>query len=99
MATQEQNFVDQQLRPICEQMRAIDVRVAALATALYAGVNALVPNDGTAYDDGRTDQGLTPMVGSDIHNAVANLLGILAGTAAYNTEVISKPTVRTIEVV
>jgi hypothetical protein len=98
MPTTEQNFVDQQLRPICENMRALEILIDTMSISWFAGINTSIPNDGTSYDDGRPAEGLTPMVGSDIHNAVSNLLAVIAGTDPYNDQIISKPTVRAISV-
>lgn len=84
-------FSNEQIRPLCEEARALMARITSMQTSWFAGVNTEFPNDTTAVADNRDAEGASRLVGTDINGAVSNLLAILA---ASNAQIISKPCVR-----
>jgi len=88
-------FVNEQIRPLCEEVRALVARVGAMNTSWQAGLNVTFPNDSTAVADNRDAEGVSRLTGADIQSAVGILLAV---TAASNSQIISKPCVRAISV-
>jgi hypothetical protein len=87
-------FVNEQVRPLCEEVRALKAKFDALAPLWYGGINALITNSAQDnIEDGREAEGISRLTGADIHNAVGQFLAI-----APNTEIIAKPCVRSIQV-
>lgn len=84
-------FCNEQVRPLCEEARALAARIAAMTTAWYAGLNAKFPNDISPLADGRTAEGVSRLTGANVTNAVGNLIAM---SAASNAEVISLPCVQ-----
>ena len=97
MATEMQNFANRRIRPLCEEMRALKVKIDDMETAWFAGLNSDFSTGGDAFDDGRPDEGLTQMTNADITNAVATLTGMINGDTAYKDQIIDKPTVRPLQ--
>jgi len=95
MATAKQNFVDQAIRTIAEDLRAVLVKIDDADIEWDSGMNAVFDNDATAYVDGRADEGLRQMVESDIHQFIGVMTAI---RAAGNNQIIKKPTVRPLSV-
>jgi hypothetical protein len=91
MATVKQNFVDQEIRPLSEDVRWVLSRLESMKTSWFAGLDVAFANDATPYDDGRPGDGLTAMVESDIHSFMTIAIAM---EAAGNDEIIEKPTVR-----
>jgi len=87
-------FVNEQVRPLCEEAQAIIAKINAMQTSWFAGLNNSFPNDSTALDDGREAQGVSRLTGADINSAVGTLLAV---AGASNAEIISKPCVRTLQ--
>ena len=88
-------FVNEYIRPMCENVRYMGARGADFANK-WAQISALFPNDALeTVEDGRENQGVSRLTGADI-NAVAGaftlLLSEISGAAAQ--AVISKPCVR-----
>jgi hypothetical protein len=88
-------FVSEQIRPLCEAARALNVRIDAMTTAWFAGLNADFPNDSSAVDDGREDEGVSRLTGANVNSAVGNLIAM---KAASNSEILSLPCVRPLDV-
>lgn len=93
-------FVNQNIRPRAEQIRALKAQIDADLTQWYAGMSALIPNDSSAVEDGREAEGVSRLVGSDVVNVLSQLVALqsqLDGSGVAAT--ISKPCVRTLQVV
>lgn len=89
-------FVNEVVRPLCEEARGLKVRLGAMKTAWFGGINNLVgngANDNIA--DGREGEGVSRLTAADITNAVSQLLKTAPGEAQeWNPEIIQKPCVR-----
>jgi hypothetical protein len=93
------NFVDTELRPICELMRALDAKITAAQVKWNSGISSHFDTDADVLIDGRADDGVSVLTGADVKNAMTQM-----GT--YDTQmegagvrgVISKPTVRALNV-
>ena len=84
-------FVREQVRPICEDIRAIAARITATQTTWYAGMNTLIGNSTTDHViEGRTAEGVPDLTTAEVTNAVANFIAILT---ASNSQIISIPCV------
>jgi hypothetical protein len=64
-------------------------------TQWFAGINTTVPNTSEALADGRDAEGVSRLTGADINSAMS-ILGAMK--TASNSEIISKPCVRALEV-
>lgn len=82
-------FCNEALRPLCEEARGLAVRIAALSTLWFGGVNAKFAGNSDTLEDGRDAEGVSRLTGAQVTNAVAQLLGI-----SLNSEIIQKPCVR-----
>jgi len=83
-------FVNEVIRPMCEEARKLDVNRNALSTAWFSGINLIIGNSaGDAIADGRENEGVSRLTAADVTNAVSQLLGI-----SLNSEIIQKPCVR-----
>jgi hypothetical protein len=87
-------FVNEQVRPLSEQARALKARIGALTTDWFAGLNLAVPNTPDVVADGRTD-GASVLTGIDVNSVVGNLI---AAHDAINDQIIAKPCVRPLQV-
>jgi hypothetical protein len=87
-------FCNEVVRPFCEAIRAQHFKTEDASTAWNAGTGALFPNDPTAIVlDGREDEGINPLDGA----LVNQVYGVfLAMDAAYNSELITIPCVRSL---
>lgn len=86
-------FVNEQVRPLCERLRALKAEFDALAPRWYGGLNVTISN--SANDpivDNRDAEGVSRLTGADVHNAVAQLLAV-----APNAEIIAKPCVNPLD--
>jgi hypothetical protein len=88
-------FVNEQIRPLCEKLRALMVEITANETTWFAGLNIKFPNDISAVTDNREGEGVSRLTGADI-NSVMTIA--IAMRNAGNTEIIAKPCVRGISV-
>ncbi len=88
-------FVNDEIRPLCEAARALKARIAVATTEWYGGVNALTTNDSNLLVDGREAEGLFPLTGADVTNAIGNLISVASGV---NDEIIQKPCVNPLRV-
>lgn len=84
-------FVNEEVRPLAEQLRAISARIAASKVEWDATIAALFPNDTTTVDDLRDAEGVSRLTGADIQAFVSVAIAMLN---AGNTQIISKPCVR-----
>jgi len=88
-------FSNEQLRPLCEQARALMAKIDAMNTLWASGVNAMFPNDTSPVVDNRDAEGASRLTGANVQSAV----GILnALKTASNTQIIEKPCVRVLSV-
>lgn len=86
-------FVNEEIRPMAEQLRAIKAKSAQLVARWFGNnIANRVPNDSTALDDGREAEGASRLTGADITNMVGQLANI---SSQYNADIIEKPCVRT----
>lgn len=88
-------FVNEQVRPLCEEARALMARINAMQTLWFSGLNTVFPNDTTAVADNRDADGSSRLTGAHVNSAVGNLISI---QTASNTQIIEKPCVRAISV-
>lgn len=89
-------FTNEVIRPLAERVRAIKAIIDD-ATVKWAEVAGVIPNDALEMlEDGREAQGISRLSGKDIRDFVAVVGAVHA--AMPNDAVISKPTVRPIEV-
>jgi hypothetical protein len=72
MATQKQNFVDQQVRPAVEALETLGVRIETLITQL-AILDPPIENDATPYDDGRPNENLDPVTEAQLTSVISGL--------------------------
>lgn len=84
-------FVNEQVRPMCERVRALIAEIDSMQVDWFQGLNALFPNDSSSVDDGREGEGISRLTGADINN-VMTILGAIAGEK--NEQIIGKPCVR-----
>lgn len=88
-------FSNEQLRPLCEEARALNARIDAMATLWNSGINVMFPNDSSPVVDNRDAEGASRLTGANVQSAV----GILqAMKTASNTQIIEKPCVRVLQV-
>jgi hypothetical protein len=88
-------FVNEQVRPLCEEARALMARIDALNTLWTSGLNAAFPNDVSPVVDNRDAEGASRLTGANVQSAVGTLLAI---KTASNSQIIEKPCVRAISV-
>lgn len=87
-------FCNEVVRPMCELARAFVARTQSHTTEWFSGINALFPNDSSPVDDGRETEGVSRLTGADVNS----VMGILIAMAAEsNSEIISKPCVRSLQ--
>lgn len=84
-------FVNEQIRPLCEQVRATKARIVAMQNDWNATIAVLVPNDSSPLADGRDAEGVSRLTGADINQEVTNLIAV---GAAANDQIIGKACVR-----
>ena len=93
-------FVNEEIRPLAEGLRAYKARVDAALLTWNGGINTTIGTEaGDIVQDGREDQGVSRLSGADVTNFVAKLEALQtqldqAGVA----QVVNKPCVRTLEV-
>ena len=94
------HFVDEVIRPMAEDFRALKSEVDSATNKWFGGINAKVPNEaGDILQDGREGSGVSRLSGADIVNFITEIV-------AYQTQinqsgvagVISKPCVRALTV-
>ncbi len=94
------SFVNAQVRPMCEKIRALKAELDAMRTTYDAGVGSYFYGHGAeAIEDGRDAEGISRLTGDDILSFVSiapYALKALLDTSGY-PEAISKPCVRALE--
>ena len=88
-------FVNEQVRPLCEKVRALNAEINAMQTLWFSGLNNTFPNTTEAVDDGRDSEGVSRLTGANINSAVGILIAM---EGASNAEIIQKPCVRPLSV-
>lgn len=88
-------FVNEQIRPLAEQVRALVSEINSCQTDWFGGTNAMFPNDTSAVDDKRDAEGIPRLTGADV-NSVMNVLIAMSG--ASNAQIVAKPCVRPLKV-
>jgi hypothetical protein len=94
-------YVNEQIRPLAEAIRALKARVDASLTTYNAGVGTVFYNNAAdPIMDGREAEGVSRLTGNDILLFVTQMIAFqtqLNGVGVAN--VISKPCVRPLEAV
>jgi hypothetical protein len=86
-------LVNEQVRPLCEKVRALTAEIAAMKTTWDGGINAVIgSNANDTLEDGREAEGVSRLNALQITQAVGQLTGITP-----NAEIIAKPCVRPLE--
>jgi hypothetical protein len=86
-------FVNEQVRPLCEELRALKAKFDALSPLWFSGLNTVITNNvADPIMDGRNSEGVSRLSGADVHSAVAQFLAITP-----NAEIIAKPCVRALQ--
>jgi hypothetical protein len=89
------DFVNEVIRPLCEEARSLQVRLNALRTQWYAGQNTVFAQAADTVEDGREVEGVSRLTAGDVTNAVSQLIKTATGEAgAWNSEIVQKPCVR-----
>ena len=87
-------FVNEQVRPLAEEMRSLKARIRAMQTAWFAGLNQEFPNSADPVEDGRQAEGVSRLTGANVNSAV----GIAIAVAdSVNDEIVSLPCVRPLQ--
>lgn len=90
---EEIKFVNEYIRPMCENVRYMKARGDDFALK-WAGLSGGFPNDSSIVEDGRESQGVSRLTGADI-NAVALVFNSLLSDIGITAQaVIQKPCVR-----
>ncbi len=93
-------FVNEQIRPMAERLRALKVEIDAMTTTWHSGIGALMMADLSGQiQDGRESEGVSRLTANDVVGLMATVEAIQTtlgetGRAA----VISKPCVRPLRV-
>tara|TARA_R100000005_G_C4816912_1_gene100296 strand:- start:84 stop:410 length:327 start_codon:yes stop_codon:yes gene_type:complete len=91
---EEIKFVNEYIRPMCENLRYMCARGKDWKTRWDSGLSGGFPNDTSVVEDGRDAEGLSRLTGADI-NAVAVVFNtLLADIDAVAEATINKPCVR-----
>lgn len=92
-------FVNEVVRPLAEDLRAMKLKLGALRTSWFSGKNALFANTAEPVEDGRERDGVSRLTCGDVTNLVAQALKTAPGESSeWNDQIIEKPCVRTLEI-
>jgi hypothetical protein len=92
-------FVNEVVRPLAEDLRAMRVRLGALRTTWFSGMNSKFAEAGEPVVDGRENEGVSRLTCGDVTNFVAQALKTAPGEAGeWNDQIVEKPCVRSLEV-
>jgi hypothetical protein len=86
-------FVNEQVRPMAERLRAIKAEIDGMMVDWFAGIDALVPNDPTPVADGREAEGVSRLTGADCVSLVVAAQAVQTALASYSA-IVAKPCVR-----
>ena len=90
---EEIKFVNEYIRPMCENIRYMKARGDDFAIK-WTQLGSSFPNDTSVVEDGRDAEGVSRLTGADI-NAVATVFNTLLGDIDATAEaVIAKPCIR-----
>lgn len=93
-------FCNEQVRPMCEKLRAIKAELDAMRTTYDAGIGSFFyGHDAEAIEDGREAEGTSRLTGADVLAFIAiapYAVKALLETNGY-PEAIAKPCVRGLE--
>ena len=84
-------FVNEQVRTIAEDLRALKARIRAAQTSWFAGLNQRFPNTTDLVEDGREAQGVSRLTGANVNSLMSVAIGV---GDAINDEIVSLPCVR-----
>jgi hypothetical protein len=85
-------FVNEAIRPLCEQLRALKANIDSATYQWNGTIAALIPNDvAEKLEDGRAAEGVSRLTGADIRAVVAILAAV---RTAVTDATVSKPCVR-----
>ena len=92
-------FLSNEVRPIAERLRDLNVVVDDILLSWFAGLNVTITDTADVIEDGRDAEGVSRVTGADVHALMAQVLAIQAQFDTANVmDVIDKPTVRPIQV-
>jgi len=91
-------FLNEQVRPLAEEVRALTVRIDA-AIVEWVVLGKAVPDDVVKVDDGRASEGVSQLDAKEV-NAFMDLLAALQGVlnASGVQATVARPCVRALEV-
>lgn len=88
-------FVNEKVRPIAEQIRALKATIDVVLIEWNGQISSLVTNNTEAVADGRDAEGVSRLSGADVTNLITALQGLQTRLdQAGVRDVISKPCVR-----
>ena len=92
-------FVNEQIRPLAEKVRALKAEIDGCTTDWFAGVNTIVGTSADdSIDDGREDEGISRLTASDVTGVMTQLLAIQTTLNGGGVSgVIARPCVRPLE--
>lgn len=90
-------FVQEEVRSICEEIRAVKVRSAQITSKWFgSSVNLMFPNTSEVVADGRHERdGISQLTGADVNSVIGQLANI---SSQYNTDIIEKPCINPLRV-
>lgn len=93
-------FVNETVRPLAEELRAMRLKLASLRTRWFAGINTKFTADTNApVLDGREAEGVSRLTCGDVVNFVSQALKTAPGEQGeWNDQIVEKPCVRSIEI-
>lgn len=71
-------YVNECVRPLCEAIRNLKARGDVALLKWSTETAALIPNDGTLLEDGRTAEGVSILTGADINAVLSVMLALKA---------------------
>ena len=90
---EEIKFVNDYIRPMCENIRYMKARGDDFALK-WAGISGGFPNDTSVVEDGRDAEGISRLTGADINAVAAVFDALLMDIDSSAEAVIAKPCVR-----
>jgi hypothetical protein len=86
-------FVNEQVRPMAERLRAIKAEIDGMMVDWFNGMDALVTNDPTPVADGREAEGVSRLTGADCVSLVVAAQAVQTALSTY-AAIVAKPCVR-----
>ena len=96
----EVRFVNEQIRPAAERLRALQAELAAMLTTWHNGIGAAMTADlAAAVDDGREAEGVSRLTANDVVNLMSAVIDVQAAlNEVGRAAVIAKPCVRPLRI-